>query len=268
MLTKSRIRTFVLPGTTGGGRDAPLFQAPVDTASEHGRVSPFYFSTDRESVSSAGDENPWIRSSSITAKYSRRIVPMFLDFLKTQYYFFHSKDPDARELQIDKLVETKRWDFHAWNAMFELRTHYLPVVFSRISTWTKELMNRKILQNRLLAFLKAFAAVKGSQQLYQRSVLLSVFYVNLSHQDATVAGTSLTCLVNFRLPYVSHYADKLQHLLRKGGLRDALLDFNLSRESEMLHNEHRRHLLPVIERILFGRLSTSSMRGLSRRTRP
>lgn len=139
---------------------------------------------------------------------------------------------------------------------------------SRISAWTKELMNRKILQNRLLAFLKAFAAVKGSQQLYQRSVLLSVFYVNLSHQDATIAGTSLTCLVNFRLPYVSHYTEKLHHLLRKGGLRDALLDFNLSRESETFHKEHRQHLLPVIQRILFGRLSTSSMRGIKSKDSP
>ena len=113
-----------------------------------------------------------------------------------------------------------------------------------------------------------FAAVRGSQQLYKRSVLLSIFYVNLSHQDAAVAGTSLACLVNFKFSYVAQYSEKLQHLLRKGGLRDALLDFNLSKESETVQTEHREHILPIIERILFGRLSTSSMRGVKSKDSP
>lgn len=99
-------------------------------------------------------------------------------------------------------------------------------------------------------------------------MLLSIFNVNLSHQDAAVAGTSLTCLANFKFSYVSQYAEKLQHLLRKGGLRDALLDFNLSEDSETIHSEHRQHILPIVERILFGRLSTSSTRGVKSKDSP
>ena len=69
-------------------------------------MSPF-LSTDRETVF---QEVMKILEfvPEITAKHSRRIVPMFLNFLKTQYYCFHDKDPDARELQIDRFVEGER----------------------------------------------------------------------------------------------------------------------------------------------------------------
>jgi hypothetical protein len=90
-----------------GGRDASLFQAQIDAASDEGRVSPF-LSTDSETVflqvMKVLESVP-----EITAKYSRRIVPMFLDFLKAQYYCFHDRDPDSRELQIDKWPEGQRY---------------------------------------------------------------------------------------------------------------------------------------------------------------
>lgn len=99
-------QSLCIAWNSSGGRDACLFQAQIDTASEDGRVSPF-LSTDRESVFQQVMKILEFVPE-ITAKYSRRIVPMFLDFLKNQYYFFHSNDPDARELQINKLIETKR----------------------------------------------------------------------------------------------------------------------------------------------------------------
>ena len=171
--------------------------------------------------------------------------------------------------RLTDLLRVKGENFERCQNMF-VRAAYSStcLLFLHISDWKKEMMNRKTLQNRLRSFLRAFAAVKGSQQLYQRSLLLSIFNVNLSHQDAAVADASLTCLVNFRLPFIAQYAEKLQNLLKKGGLRDALLDFNLSKESETIHPEHRQHLLPVVERILFGRISTSSMRGTKSKDSP
>jgi hypothetical protein len=41
----------------------------------------------------------------ITAKNSRQLVPMFLDFLTTQYYQFHDSDPDSRELRLSRYVQ-------------------------------------------------------------------------------------------------------------------------------------------------------------------
>lgn len=129
-------------------------------------------------------------------------------------------------------------------------------------------MNRKTLQSRLLSFLKVFAAVKGSQQLYQRSLLLAIFNVNLSHQDAIVGDAALTCIVNFRLPHVTQYAEQLKKILKKGELRNALLEFPLSIDSDTIETNHRQQLLPIIERILFGRLTAASFRGTNSKDSP
>ena len=130
------------------------------------------------------------------------------------------------------------------------------------------MLNRRTLESRLLSFLRAFAAVKGSDQLYQKAQLLNVFSVYLSHQDGSVAHAALVCLINFQLPHVVPYSPQLKHLLKKGGLRDALLDFPFSKDSDVVHPDHRKHLLPVVQRILFGRLSASSVRGMASKDSP
>jgi U3 small nucleolar RNA-associated protein 20 len=129
-------------------------------------------------------------------------------------------------------------------------------------------LNQRTLQSRLLSFLKAFATVKGSDQLYQRSILSSIFQVNLSHQDPIIASTSLTCLLNFRIPHIEGYADKLLNLLKQGALRESLLDWNVSIEGEVIDPSHRPALIPLLQRILFGRLSSSSVRGTKTKDSP
>lgn len=42
------------------------------------------------------------------AKHSRVIVPVFLEFLTNQFFFFHADDPSARELRLDKPSEDSR----------------------------------------------------------------------------------------------------------------------------------------------------------------
>lgn len=91
---------------SSGGRLATLFQARIDAAEELGQVSSFLF-TDRETVLQellkVLEKVP-----EITAKSSRRIVPMFVDFLKFQYYCYHDNEPDARELNMVTSVEGDR----------------------------------------------------------------------------------------------------------------------------------------------------------------
>jgi U3 small nucleolar RNA-associated protein 20 len=110
--------------------------------------------------------------------------------------------------------------------------------------------------------------VKGSGQLYLRQELLSIFFVNLSHPDSTVAETAFTCVLNFRLPYLEPYSDRLRRIFKVKELRDALLDFPLSKENEVIHQDHRKQLVPILLRILFGRLAAGSMRGTSSKDTP
>jgi hypothetical protein len=87
------------------GEDYELFRSQVLSAQEEGRVS-LHLATDDstlfENVLAVLEGAP-----ELTAKKSRAIVPIFLDFMHSQYFFFNSFDPDARELCLEKHLETQ-----------------------------------------------------------------------------------------------------------------------------------------------------------------
>ena len=86
---------------TSVGMDSTLFRNNVSPEVE-GKVSR-YHATDGETVMESVwrvlEDNP-----QLLAKHSRVLVPVFIRFLHCQYYFFHSSDPDARELSLHEHV--------------------------------------------------------------------------------------------------------------------------------------------------------------------
>ena len=84
------------------GTDMSLFQTPV-TAEREGRVVRRQI-TDQETVM----ESLWRvveLAPHLLATRSRVLVPLFLEFLHGQYFFFHSNHPDARELNLKDHVK-------------------------------------------------------------------------------------------------------------------------------------------------------------------
>lgn len=111
------------------------------------------------------------------------------------------------------------------------------------------------MQKKLESFLKTFAAVKGPQQLYKHKVLLQIFVSFLGNPDARLSNLAFSCVLRFKLPYLTPYVDHVQPMLKREGLREALTKFDLSRDGEIVDAEHRLLLLPIVIRILFGRFS-------------
>ena len=130
------------------------------------------------------------------------------------------------------------------------------------------MFKRSDLQKRLTSFLQVFAAVNGPKQLYKHTVLLSIFQSLLSHQEAFVAKLALECVVKFKLPHVTPYSDQLRRFLKKGELREAMLNFNIRKDAEIIHVDHREGLLPLVCRILFGRISSRASEGRSAKDTP
>ena len=100
-----------------------------------------------------------------------------------------------------------------------------------------------------------FAAVKGPQQLFKHKLLLQIFISLLANPDPGLSNLAFSCVLRFKLPYLSPYIDYVQPMLKRDGLREALTKFDLSEESEIVDAEHRLFLVPITIRILFGRFS-------------
>lgn len=101
-----------------------------------------------------------------------------------------------------------------------------------------------------------FAAVKGPQQLFKHKILLQIFVSFLANPDARLSNLAFMCVRRFKLPYLTPYVDHVQPMLKREGLREAITKFDLSEDSEIVDAEHRRLLLPIVTRILFGRFSS------------
>ena len=132
---------------------------------------------------------------------------------------------------------------------------------SQCTTWLKEELNRKSIQKKLESFLTVFAAVKGPQQLFKHKRLLQVFISLLANPDPRLSNLAFSCVLRFKLPYLSPYIDYVQPMLKRDGLREALTKFDLSEQSEIVDAEHRFFLVPITTRILFGRLSARGNNG-------
>lgn len=135
--------------------------------------------------------------------------------------------------------------------------HFLILELSRSHDpkWLKEELSRKALQKKLESFLSVFAAVKGPHQLFKHKVLLQIFVSFLANPDGRISNLAFSCVLRFKLPYLSPYVDYVQPMLKREGLREALTKFDLSEDSEIVDAEHRLLLLPIVIRILFGRFS-------------
>jgi U3 small nucleolar RNA-associated protein 20 len=129
-------------------------------------------------------------------------------------------------------------------------------------------LRRNEIQQRLLCFLKMFAAINGPRQLYKHELLLSIFTAFLCHQETRVAQTALSCILRYKLPFVLPYADHLQAMLKKGELREALLRFDISKSTGIIMADHRASFIPMMTRILFGRLSSRVSTGKSSKDTP
>ncbi len=118
--------------------------------------------------------------------------------------------------------------------------------------------------SHLKLILKALAVVRGPQQLVKHELLYSVHSKLVGHPDYAIADLALSCILRFKPPALSPYAENLRKLLSKGKLREGLLELRSADEDGNIATEHRADLLACLSRILFGRLSAKATSGSSK----
>ena len=134
--------------------------------------------------------------------------------------------------------------------------------------WTRDQLGRKMLQKKLVSFMRIFAHVHGMQQLFKHGILLVIFTSFLSNPDPIIAQISLECIIRFKLPHVRPYHEDLKGLLAKGKLRETVTKLSLSRQNGHVDDQHRELLFPIIIRLLFGRLAARGSGNKSSKDSP
>ena len=158
------------------------------------------------------------RFANLAEAKNRDIVPLFLDnFMQTEY------------VEIRKLADDN-----------ELEEAHKNIIQTTVKS--------------LLSHLNLFSKFSDLKSLHRSQELKDLVYSLLCHKLAPVQKVSLDILVGYKLKYLSPYKENLGRLLEDKDFKAELLNFPLGGDDSQIKEEHRADLLPVILRLLYGRM--------------
>ncbi|KNA06859.1 hypothetical protein SOVF_177220 isoform A [Spinacia oleracea] len=116
----------------------------------------------------------------------------------------------------------------------------------------------------LTEWLNLLKLMKNSRSFY-RSQLLKEVLVNrlLDNNDVEIQTRVLDCLLNWKDSFLLPYEKQLNNLVNSKCLREELATWSLSVESNLVEEEHRAELVPLVIRLLMPKVR--SLRTLASR---
>ncbi|XP_051911593.1 small subunit processome component 20 homolog [Hippocampus zosterae] len=113
---------------------------------------------------------------------------------------------------------------------------------------------RRAASKQLIAHLNVFAKFTNPRSLYMESSLRELYNQLLCHQDQQIQRVALQCILTYKDPYAVPYKENLEKLLDDKHFKEEIVHFNISEETGVVDASHRAGLIPLLMRILFGRL--------------
>ncbi|KAM8884134.1 small subunit processome component 20 homolog [Synchiropus picturatus] len=107
---------------------------------------------------------------------------------------------------------------------------------------------------QLIAHLKVFAKFSNPRSVYLEAQLHHLYDQLLCHQDPQIQRAALECLLTYKDPNITPYKENLERLLDDKTIKEEIVHFNISEETGVVDASHRASLIPLLMRILFGRL--------------
>ncbi|XP_030576149.1 small subunit processome component 20 homolog isoform X2 [Archocentrus centrarchus] len=117
---------------------------------------------------------------------------------------------------------------------------------------------RRATAKQLIAHLKVFTKFTNPRSLYLESSLCELYNQLLTHQDQQIQQVALECVITYRDPNIVPYKENLERLLDDKHFKEEIVHFNISEETGVVDASHRSKLIPLLMRILFGRLRSKA----------
>ncbi|XP_028810161.1 small subunit processome component 20 homolog [Denticeps clupeoides] len=117
---------------------------------------------------------------------------------------------------------------------------------------------RRAAAKQLIAHLKVFSKFTNPRALFMESSLNDLYIQLLCHRDQQIQKIALDCILTYKDPAILPYKENLERLLDDKHFKDEIIHFNISDEGNVVKASHRPHLIPLLMRILFGRMRTKA----------
>ncbi|XP_069106833.1 small subunit processome component 20 homolog [Argopecten irradians] len=110
----------------------------------------------------------------------------------------------------------------------------------------------------LIIHLELFAKFKNPKSLYQEPNLRNLYMELLVHKDLVVQKTTFDCIMAYKHNFLVPYRENFNRLLDDTTFKSELVLFSIDQEGGQINKEHRSQLLPILMRILYGKMLTKT----------
>ncbi|XP_039210035.1 small subunit processome component 20 homolog [Crotalus tigris] len=196
---------------------------------------------------------------------SRELSPLLLRFINNEYYPADiqiapvqdlrkktscsediKKHPEKMDLQ--DTTEDESYDFEEEKQTSE-------------GQMTEEMPKRKTRRaatKQLISHLQVFTQFSNPRALYLEPKLNKIYVQLLTHQDQNVQKVALDCIMTYKHPHLLPYKENLYRLLEDKSFKEEIVHFSISEENSIVKPQHRPELIPVLMRILYGRMKNKT----------
>ncbi|XP_069760571.1 small subunit processome component 20 homolog isoform X2 [Narcine bancroftii] len=117
---------------------------------------------------------------------------------------------------------------------------------------------RRAAVKQLLAHLRVFSKFTNPKSLYLEPKLKELYTQLLCHHLQEVQKIALECVLTYKHPHMLPYRENLQRLLDDKSFKEEIIHFSIAEETTIVAPAHRTELIPVIMRILYGRMKSKT----------
>ncbi|XP_012551247.2 small subunit processome component 20 homolog isoform X1 [Bombyx mori] len=179
---------------------------------------------------------------------NRDVVVLFLNFIDEEY----RRDDKTNALKID--VAKHDVIMEVDNGTEEENVENIEEIIEQIDDQT-ESVSGKIIFKTLINIMQVLAQFKNPRALHKEPVFWELYMEFLKHKNPGLQKFALDCVLNYKNKSITVYKSNLYNLIDEKKFKDELTQFKITEDSQLIHSDDREHVIPIILRILYGKMT-------------
>lgn len=178
---------------------------------------------------------------------NRDLTGLFIDFVNANFFRSNSDEGKCCDVEKHKELINEENDTDDENESNEERGESAKAAQA-------DTMRRNYKVKLLLAQMEIFDKVQNPKMMHREAELHQIYLDLISSRNADVQRAALNCLFAYKSKYLLPYKESLYGLVNEKNFKNELARFRLDRESNMIEEEHREYLMPIIMRIIYAKM--------------
>lgn len=186
---------------------------------------------------------------------NREIVTIFLDFIEHEYK--RTIDRDTLTLQAQHNRRTKKTTKGKVLNRSAIENANEDDIDEDI---TEQILDDQNVpagtQRTLTNMLQVFVNQNNPKALHREPELWNLYMDLLSHRNSEVQKLALECVASYKYKHLQPYMEHLKGLVDDAKFKATITGFKIDKDSGLVQQEHREHLMPIVMRILYSKMMT------------